>query len=75
MLSMIKIRPFDTKGIWSITTPNAYESNREIERHPDVVRFIKKNIGNDNYDIEKAEPTGRSWYLIDRRGGGPAVPI
>ena len=66
MLSMIKIRPFDTQGIWSITTPVSYATHTEIERLPDVIHFIKKNIGSGRYDIEKANPTGKTWYLIDK---------
>lgn len=73
MLSMIKIRPFDTQGIWSITTPVSYASNTDIERLPDVIIFIKKNIGNGRYDIEKANHTGKAWYLIDKERVGTAV--
>jgi hypothetical protein len=66
MLSMIKIKPVDTQGIWSITTPISYASNSEIEKLPDVIIFIKKNIGSGRYDIEAAGPAGTSWYLIDK---------
>ena len=66
MLSMIKIRSFDTKGIWSITTPVSYASHADIERHPDVITFIKKNIGSGKYNIERVGPTGKTWHLIDQ---------
>lgn len=73
MLSMIKIRPVDTQGIWSITTPISYADNSEIERLPDVIHFIKKNIGTGRYGIEKANPTGKIWYLIDKEKVTTAV--
>lgn len=73
MLSMIKIRPFDTEGIWSITTPISYTSHADIERLPDVIHFIKKNISSGNYDIEKGNPTGKIWYLIDKEKASTVV--
>ena len=72
MLSMIKIKPFDStgdsRGVWSIITPISYESHSDIEKLPDVIHFIQKNIGG-KYNIQKVGPTGTCWHLIDRENG------